>query len=131
MFYLGAEFPTHEGEGGYNGELIAWDPVKQQKVWAEEATPLRICADPSNPPFSTDDPKILGVDVEIANALGHALGRPVSFVWYRTYFGGRAVRVTMLSKQCDATIGLPDDKDFMGPKVIFSRPLYNLSYALI
>ena len=33
IFYLGAEFPTHEGEGGYNGELIAWDPVKQQKVW--------------------------------------------------------------------------------------------------
>jgi PQQ-dependent dehydrogenase (methanol/ethanol family) len=33
IFYLGAAFPTHEGEGGYNGELIAWDPVKQAKVW--------------------------------------------------------------------------------------------------
>jgi PQQ-dependent dehydrogenase (methanol/ethanol family) len=32
VFYLGAEFPTHEGEG-YNGELIAWDPVKHEKVW--------------------------------------------------------------------------------------------------
>ncbi|RBP12910.1 alcohol dehydrogenase (cytochrome c)/methanol dehydrogenase (cytochrome c) subunit 1 [Roseiarcus fermentans] len=32
VFYLGAEFPTHEGDG-YNGELIAWDPVKHEKVW--------------------------------------------------------------------------------------------------
>ena len=33
MFYLGKEFPTKEGPGGYLGELIAWDPVKGQKVW--------------------------------------------------------------------------------------------------
>jgi polar amino acid transport system substrate-binding protein len=52
-------------------------------------------------------------------------------VWYRTYFGKRAVRVTMLAKQCDATIGLPDSDDFMGPKVIFSKPLFNLGYAIV
>jgi glucose dehydrogenase len=33
VFYLGAEFPTHPGPGGYNGELIAWDPVAHKKVW--------------------------------------------------------------------------------------------------
>ena len=33
VFYLGAEFPTKEGPGGYLGELVAWDPVKQKKVW--------------------------------------------------------------------------------------------------
>jgi PQQ-dependent dehydrogenase (methanol/ethanol family) len=33
VFYLGAEFPAHPGPGGYLGELIAWDPVKQKKVW--------------------------------------------------------------------------------------------------
>lgn len=33
VFYLGAEFPTHPGPGGYEGELIAWDPVAQKKVW--------------------------------------------------------------------------------------------------
>jgi ABC-type amino acid transport substrate-binding protein/cytochrome c553 len=97
----------------------------------EEPALLRICADPSNPPFSSDDANNPGVDVEIGKALGRALGRPVSFVWYRTYFGGRAVRVTMLSKQCEATIGLPADKAFMGPRVIFSKPLYNLGYAVI
>ena len=33
VFYLGAEFPTLPGPGGYMGELIAWDPVAQKKVW--------------------------------------------------------------------------------------------------
>ncbi len=55
----------------------------------------------------------------------------MTHVWYRTYFGKRAVRVTMLAKQCDATIGLPDSDDFMGPKVIFSKPLFNLGYAIV
>ena len=33
VFYLGAEFPTQPGPGGYMGELMAWDPVAQKKVW--------------------------------------------------------------------------------------------------
>ena len=33
VFYLGAEFPTLPGPGGYLGELVAWDPVAQKKVW--------------------------------------------------------------------------------------------------
>ncbi|MGH6753296.1 MAG: PQQ-dependent dehydrogenase, methanol/ethanol family, partial [Bradyrhizobium sp.] len=34
VFYLGAEFPTKEGPGGFLGELIAWDPVASKKVWS-------------------------------------------------------------------------------------------------
>jgi mono/diheme cytochrome c family protein len=37
----------------------------------------------------------------------------------------------MLAKQCDAMIGLPDSDDFMGPKVVFSKPLFNLGYAIV
>jgi PQQ-dependent dehydrogenase (methanol/ethanol family) len=33
VFYLGGEFPPHPGPGGYMGELIAWDPIAQKKVW--------------------------------------------------------------------------------------------------
>ena len=33
VFYLGADFPTTPGPGGYMGELVAWDPVAQKKVW--------------------------------------------------------------------------------------------------
>ena len=92
---------------------------------------LRLCADPANLPFSSDDPARPGVYVEIGDAIGKALGRPVARVWYRTYFGKRAVRVTVLAKQCDAMIGLPVSDDFMGPKVIFSKPLFNLRYAIV
>ena len=92
---------------------------------------LRLCADPDNPPFSSNDPANPGVYLEIGDAIGRALERPVTHVWYRTYFGKRAIRVTMLAKQCNMTIGLPDSDDFMGPKVIFSKPLFNLSYAIV
>ena len=37
VFYLGGEFPPVEGPGGYLGELIAWDPVAQKKVWGVKA----------------------------------------------------------------------------------------------
>src|SRR5271163_626341 len=92
---------------------------------------LRLCADPDNLPFSSDSPAKLCIYNEIGEAIGEAIGRPVTHVWYRTYFGARAVRVTMLAKQCDAMIGLPDSDAFMGPKVIFSKPLFNLGYAIV
>ncbi len=95
------------------------------------AKALRLCADPTNLPFSSDDPAKPGLYLEIGDAIGKALGRPVTHVWYRTYFGKRAVRTTMLAKQCDATIGLPASDDFMGPKVIFSKPMFNLGYAIV
>ncbi len=95
------------------------------------ANALRLCADPANLPFSSDDPANPGLYLEIGDAIGKALGRPVTHVWYRTYFGKHAVRVTMLAEQCDATIGLPDSGDFMGPKVVFSKPLFNLGYAIV
>jgi alcohol dehydrogenase (cytochrome c) len=34
LFYLGAEFPTKEGPGGFLGELMAWDPVNNRKAWS-------------------------------------------------------------------------------------------------
>jgi alcohol dehydrogenase (cytochrome c)/methanol dehydrogenase (cytochrome c) subunit 1 len=34
FFYLGKEFPTHPGPGGFMGELLAWDPVQQKKAWS-------------------------------------------------------------------------------------------------
>jgi len=39
--YLGKEFPANPGPGGHLGELIAWNPVKQEKVWGiKETTPF-------------------------------------------------------------------------------------------
>lgn len=98
---------------------------------ADDAQPLRLCADPTNLPFSSDNPSMPGVYLEIGHALGKALGRPVTYDWYKSYFGKRTVRVTLLGKQCDAMIGLTPSEDFMGPAVIFSKPITKEGYALV
>lgn len=98
---------------------------------AEEAKPLRLCADPTNLPFSSDDPARPGLYLEIGQAVAAKLGRTVSTNWYKSYFGKRTVRETLLSKQCDAMVGLPLVDDFMGPAVIFSKPIAHEGYALV
>ncbi|MDA9398042.1 c-type cytochrome [Bradyrhizobium sp. CCBAU 45389] len=98
---------------------------------ADEAQPFRLCADPTNLPFSSDSAAQPGFYVEIGQALAQALGRPIAYDWYKSYFGKRTVRVTLLGKQCDAMIGLPRSEDFMGPAVIFSNSFAKEGYALV
>jgi len=98
---------------------------------AAEAEPFRLCADPTNLPFSSDNPSQPGLYVEIGKALAQALGQPIAYDWYKSYFGKRTVRVTLLGRQCDAMIGLPLSSDFMGPAVIFSGKLGTEGYALV
>lgn len=98
---------------------------------ADEQLPLRLCADPTNLPFSSDNPSQPGFYLEIGQAIGQLLGRPVAYDWYKSYFGKRTVRVTLLGRQCDAMIGLPRSDDFMGPAVIFSKTFVTESYALV
>ena len=40
--YLGADVKMYPGPGGYQGELVAWDPVRGKKVWGirEQKLPL-------------------------------------------------------------------------------------------
>ncbi len=47
------------------------------------------------------------------------------------YFGKRTIRTTLLAGRCDGFVGLPDDPAFMGPRLIFSRPVLRLGYALV
>lgn len=105
--------------------------VAAAPLHAEEAQPFRLCADPTNLPFSSDSPSRPGFYVEIGQALAQALGRPIAYDWYKSYFGKRTVRVTLLGKQCDAMIGLPRSEDFMGPAVIFSNSFAKEGYALV
>ncbi|WP_456725020.1 MULTISPECIES: c-type cytochrome [unclassified Bradyrhizobium] len=97
----------------------------------ETKPPLRLCADPTNLPFSSDDPGKPGLYLEIGQAVAQKLGRTVSTNWYKSYFGKRTVRETLLSKRCDAMVGLPLVDDFMGPAVIFSKPIAHKGYALV
>ena len=98
--------------------------------------PLRLCADPQNLPFSSNAPEAVAKDmpglyVEIGRAVAEALGRPMETVWSLSYFGKRNLRATLLADRCDLAVGLPAVTDFMGPRVIFTRPILKLGYALV
>lgn len=131
--------PNHSGMGTSRNRAIsgllaciaAASIVSASPLRADEAEPLRLCADPTNLPFSSDSPSQPGFYVEIGQALAQALGRPIAYDWYKSYFGKRTVRVTLLGKQCDAMIGLPRSEDFMGPAVIFSNTFAKEGYALV
>ena len=110
--------------------ILAWvEPTSAADT--SDVNPLRLCADPANLPYSSDDASKPGFYLEVGQAIGKALGRPVAYNWYKTYFGKRTVRVTLLGGQCDAMIGLPLSDDFMGPAVIFSRKISTQTYALV
>ncbi|WFU41417.1 transporter substrate-binding domain-containing protein [Bradyrhizobium sp. CB82] len=116
--------------------LVAWAAASAMiapvtTAHADEAQPFRLCADPTNLPFSSDSPSQPGFYVEIGQALAKALGQPIAYDWYKSYFGKRTVRVTLLGKQCDAMIGLPRSEDFMGPAVIFSNAFVKEGYVLV
>lgn len=97
---------------------------------AAEAPPFRLCADPDNPPFSAQSQDTPGYYIEFGQAIAARLGRPFEPVWERTYFARRAVRTSLLKGRCDGFIGLPDEPGLMGPKLIFSKPVLALGYAL-
>lgn len=125
-----------KGRNRIVGGLLAWAAVaatiaSAATARADDTKPFRLCADPTNLPFSSDSPSQPGFYVEIGRALAQALGEPIAYDWYKSYFGKRTVRVTLLGKQCDAMIGLPRSEDFMGPAVIFSNSFAKEGYALV
>jgi ABC-type amino acid transport substrate-binding protein len=129
---------SHRSSGGISTKIgillfasVATLAAPASSAGADEAKPLRLCADPTNLPFSSDDPAMPGIYLELGQELGKALGRPIVYDWYKSYFGKRTVRVTLLGKHCDAMIGLPNSEDFMGPAVIFSKPIAKEGYALV
>ena len=101
-------------------------------VWAADSdlAPFRLCADPDNLPFSSSSPETPGYYIELGRAISSRLGRPFEPVWEPTYFARRAVRTNLLQGRCDGFIGLPDEPDLMGSKLVFSKPILDLGYAL-
>ena len=100
---------------------------------AAQARPssLRVCSDPDNPPFSSDDPKERGLYLDIADLIARDLGIPVEVFWWRTHVGKRAVRLTLLAGRCDLQFGLPTQKGFMGRRVAVTKPIFRHSYAIV
>jgi polar amino acid transport system substrate-binding protein len=96
------------------------------------ATPLRLCTDPDNLPFSsstkTTDP---GIYVELGREIARSLGRPFEAVWVPTETAAREIHETLLAGRCDGFIGVPDSPDFMPSPLILSKPLLTVGYALV
>jgi ABC-type amino acid transport substrate-binding protein/cytochrome c553 len=104
--------------------------IGQCAAAGEPPPPLRLCADPTNLPFSSNKPESPGLYLEIGAALAEATGRNISTAWNLTYFGKRALRTTLLVGRCDVAIGLPGDPDFMGPRIIYTVPVVEIGYAV-
>lgn len=97
----------------------------------EPADLLRLCADPDNLPFSSAESGDRGLYVELAELVAARMGVGAEYTWWRTYFGKRSVRNTLLADRCDAFFGLPGDTDFMDRSVALTRPFLEVGYAII
>ncbi len=95
------------------------------------AAPLRLCADPTNPPFSSNKADNPGLYLELGAAIGQALGRDSTPVWQMTYYGQHAIKETLLAGKCDMMVGIPADAAFMGPRVLRSHPFLQVGFALV
>ena len=98
---------------------------------AAETAPLRLCADPDDLPFSGASATTPGFYIELGREIAGKLGRPFEPVWVPTFYAKRQIRKKLLAGLCDGFVGVPDDAAFMGPRLIFSRPIVGLGYALV
>ncbi len=84
---------------------------------------LRVCADPSNLPFSSD--KGEGFENKIAELLAAKLNEPVSYTYFPQVIG--FVRNTLNALRCDVVIGVAAGDTQMQT----TNPYYRTTYALV
>ncbi|MGB9334002.1 MAG: substrate-binding domain-containing protein [Candidatus Acidiferrales bacterium] len=84
---------------------------------------LRVCADPSNLPFSND--KSEGFENKIANILSEELKVPVEYTWFPQVTG--FLRNTLFAKRCDVVISTGQGD----PSLLNTNAIYGSTYALL
>lgn len=84
---------------------------------------LRVCADPSNLPFS--DEKGEGFENQIAELLGRDMSVPVKYTWFPQVIG--FVRNTLQAGRCDLVMGTVAGDQMMQT----TTPYYYTSYMLV
>jgi len=90
---------------------------------AAPATPLVVCADPNNRPFSHVSGD--GFENKIATLLARDLGRPLTYYWSPQRRG--FVRTTLAAGRCDVLLGVPARSE----RVLTTRPYYRSAYAFV
>jgi quinoprotein dehydrogenase-associated probable ABC transporter substrate-binding protein len=86
-------------------------------------TELRVCADPSNLPYS--DNKEEGFENKIAERLAKDLNETLSFTWYPDSQG--FIRATLGRHRCDVIIGTAADSG----DLLTTEPYYESGYVLV
>ena len=90
---------------------------------AVDHSSLRVCADPSNLPFSNQAGE--GFENKIAELLAGELGVPVRYTWFPQATG--FVRNTLMARKCDLVVGIS-----LGFELLQNtNPYYRSSYALV
>lgn len=84
---------------------------------------LRVCADPSDLPFSND--KFEGFENKIADIIADELKLPVAYTWFPKATG--FIRMTLFAKKCDLVIGWGQGDDL----VLNTNAIYRSTSALI
>ena len=97
---------------------------RESAIEAVDTQNLRVCADPSNLPFSND--KGEGYENEIAELLGKKLGIPVVYDFFPQVIG--YVRNTLNKKKCDIIIGITASNDLVLNTVPYMRWAYGMVY---
>ena len=97
--------------------------ARESAIEAVDTKNLRVCADPSNLPFSNE--KGEGFENDIAKLLGQKLNIPVVYEYFPQVIG--YVRNTLNKKKCDIIIGITASNDL----VLNTVPYMRWSYGMI
>ena len=90
---------------------------------ASARSPIRVCADPNNMPFSNRQRQ--GFENRIAGVVAHDLGRPLTYFWLPQRRG--FVRNSLAAGQCDMVVGVPAGYRLTQT----TRAYYRSSYAFV
>lgn len=105
------------------GLSVAATAARAQTSEAVDRSALRVCADPSNLPFSNQAGE--GFENKIAELLAAELGVPVRYTWFPQATG--FVRNTLMARRCDLVIGISLGFELLQN----SNPYYRSSYSLV
>ena len=99
---------------------------------SSEVRRIRLCADPSNLPFSSQNEQDPGFEVEIARAIAQSLGAGFSVHWFSTAREVVAFR-QLYDDRCDVLMGMPISERFTNdkPRLTFSAPYYLMGQAIV
>ena len=86
-------------------------------------TVLRVCADPSSPPYSNRAKS--GFENKIAEWIAADLGIPLSYYWFPQSTG--FVRTTLGARRCDLIVGVSAANELL----LNTNPYYSSAFALV